>query len=478
MAEFKNIIKHSRNYLIANIATKALAFITIPVYTRLLSTNEYGTISIFLSVSTILSSIMALSMDRSISRYYFDQKDIDDFRQFNGTTFILSIFAFILTSLIIFKYSKNIGNIVNLESNIVILLIPFSLINIIALSFQQIYGPRKESKLIATTSLFQAYIGFSMSILFVAFLPIEKHFSVILGKILGGIIICFFYIKYIKPFFKLYFGIFYVRYIFTYSVPLIPYALSGVIIEQFGKIALGSTQSVSDAGYYSLALAIGSLVSIIIGVTHQAWNPYFMEYMNDKNYKQLDSDYIRIFKITIIVAFFIASFGYEIGLILAKREFTESLYLIPIFTIGYVFYQLSYTYLRNFGYSKKTYLLTITVLLSGISNLLFNYFLIPVLNELGATLAFVGSYIIMAALGYLINRFFLKTHATSLKELLTPFFISVPFYIFLIFIYSLDLSALIILIKTGMFLLLTYFILIGEKTAIINISKRFLASRK
>lgn len=40
MSDFKALAKHSTNYLFATMATKALAFISIPVYTRLLSGIE------------------------------------------------------------------------------------------------------------------------------------------------------------------------------------------------------------------------------------------------------------------------------------------------------------------------------------------------------------------------------------------------------------------------------------------------------
>ena len=44
MSDFKALAKHSTNYLFATMATKALAFISIPVYTRLLSANVFITI--------------------------------------------------------------------------------------------------------------------------------------------------------------------------------------------------------------------------------------------------------------------------------------------------------------------------------------------------------------------------------------------------------------------------------------------------
>ena len=94
MAGFSEILKHSRNYLIANLATRALAFISIPVFTRLLTPDEYGIISIFIGIVGILGSIMAFSADRSVSRYFFDQKSSEDFSRFVGTSIILSLFFF------------------------------------------------------------------------------------------------------------------------------------------------------------------------------------------------------------------------------------------------------------------------------------------------------------------------------------------------------------------------------------------------
>ena len=427
MSDFKGFLKHGGNYLIANLATKALAFISIPFYTRMLTTEEYGVVSVFLGVAAILSSIMALSMDRSISRYYFDQKSPEDFKNFVGTSVILAFFAFLLNCILLYFFAEEFGEWVGLETGVVYLLIPFTLINIIDLTFEQIYGPQKKSKKIAITSLYRVYLGFTLSIIFIYLLPDDKYYGQMFGLILGGGLICIYWVKLIKPYVKLSFNKDYFKYILTYSVPLIPYALSGVIIEQFGKVAIGN-QNLSEAGFYSLALAISSLVSIIIGVTHQAWNPYYMEYMNAKQYEKLDSDFVRIFKLTVLGAFVIAAFGEQIGLLLAKKEFSGSLYLIPIFTLGYVFYQFSYAYLRNFGYSKSTYYMTITVLISGASNVLLNFVLIKKFGEVGAAVAFVISYLIMAIIGWFINHFLVKLHATPMKRILIPLLVAIPFY--------------------------------------------------
>lgn len=473
MGNFIGFLKQGGNYLIASVATSALAFISIPVYTRLLSPKDYGVVSIFMGIVGVLGSVMALSADRSVSRYYFDQKGEIDFKRFVGTSSILSLVFFIINSFLLFLFADKFANIVGLDKKTVYLIIPMSIVNIIGLTFEQIYGPLKRSKEIALSSVIRVFLGFAFSVTFIFLFKSDKFYGQIIGQIVAGFCVVFFWIRLIVPYFKLSFDSSYVKYIFTYSVPLIPYALSGVIIEQFGKIAIGGTQGLSQAGFYNLALTISSIVNITISVTHQAWNPYYFEYMNSKKYDQLDKDFIRIFKITILAAFGVAAFGKEIGLLLAKKEFSGSLYLVPIFTIGYVFSQLSFAFIRNFGYTKKTHFMTITILISGFSNIILNYFFIDLLGEMGAAISFVLSYLIMVFVAWFINTFFVKLHTTPFKKLFISMCIVVPFYFFLFLNFNMESSFWNIFFKMALLAFLTVIYFWNNKHDILLFFRNF-----
>ena len=93
MAGFKEVLKHSGNYLLANLATRALAFISIPIYTRVLSTEDYGITAVFLSAVGILNGLIALNFDTSVSRYYYDKTSDADFKTFVGTSLISATIA-------------------------------------------------------------------------------------------------------------------------------------------------------------------------------------------------------------------------------------------------------------------------------------------------------------------------------------------------------------------------------------------------
>lgn len=434
MSDFREVIKHSGNYLIANLATRALAFISIPVYTRLLSTKDYGIISVFLAVAGILNSLLALSFDSSISRYYFDKTSDIDFKKFVGTTLIASCIVMLFTSNVIIVYANQIAEWLELPVKVVYLLVPMVVINIIGLLFTQIYQPQKLSRPIAVSSLFRVYLGFACSIGLILMFNSEKYFGQILGQILAGVIMLFYWCRKISPYAVLYFNSNHFKYIVNYSIPLIPYALSGVIIEQFGKLFIASNNGVSQAGFYTLAVSIASLTGIITEITHQAWFPYYMEYMNSRNYSRHDRELVRIFKISLLAAMFFSCFGKEIGLLLARKEFTSALYLIPILTVGYVCHQFSYAYMRNISYVLKTSYMSVIVISSGCINVLLNSVLIVRIGIIGSAFSFVVSYFIMAILSWYISTYVLKVRGIPFLQLLYPLLILFLFFIPLYFI--------------------------------------------
>lgn len=451
MADFKEILRHGANYLVANLATKALAFISIPVYTRLLTTNDFGIVNVFLGVSGILSSLLTLCCDQAVSRYYFDRNDDEDFKNFVGTSSIIAIVVFIINSLILLFLSGWISKLTGLNLLLVYLLIPYTLINIIGLTYEQIYTALRQSKKIAISSLLRAYVGFTLAIILIYLFKDNKYLGQVLGLISAGIVMIIIWIKGISKYFILVFDKKYLRYILKFSVPLIPYALSGVIIEQFGKIAIGTSLSISQAGFYSLALTISGLVGIVTTVTHQAWAPYYFEYMNSKDYKGHDSDIKRIFAITLIAAMGISTFGNEIGLVLASKSFTSSLYLIPIFVYGFVFHQFAYVYMRNFSFVHKTFYSSLVVITAGIVNVVLNIFVIPKFGEVGAAISFVISYLSMAIFAWIASKFIIKCYSTPITKLVMPLllyilFNSPVFYIYLIENFYMQIMVKIILV--------------------------------
>ena len=75
MADGKKEVKAGAFYLAGNIVSKAVAFLTIPVFTRLLTTSEYGIVNTYSSWVQIVSVIMTLSLFNSFRTAVVEKKD-------------------------------------------------------------------------------------------------------------------------------------------------------------------------------------------------------------------------------------------------------------------------------------------------------------------------------------------------------------------------------------------------------------------
>ncbi len=474
MATVKELLLHGKNYLIANIASKSLSFISIPIFTRLLTPEDYGINGVFLGTVLIFSSLYNLNIDKSISRYYYDQKDLDDFKSYVGSCYSLMFLLFCLSSLFLIVFRNFFANLFGINSTLLLFTIPIVFINVIISSFEQIYQPLKKSGLVAKFSTAKIYLIFIFSVPIICLLDTNKYYGLAWGQIIGGGIIVFCLCKYLLPFVKLNMNKKHIKYMFFYSIPLIPEALSGMLLEQFGKLYIGNSMGMDSAGYYTFVVSIASLVAIIVYVSNQAWVPYYFEYMNAKNYSSHDKDIKRILIVTLVGALFISFFGKEIAMVLAKSTYAKYLYLLPILCCGYVFNQLFFVYYRNISYSKKTIYMSLVVVASGIINILCNSILIPTYKELGAAISFSISYAVMAFLAWLVSRFIVKVHSTPVKSyiFMLVFYLIAEFILFFCFDcwnFGWNLLFRILLFS------LTSLVIIGkELRAIISFSKQFI----
>lgn len=459
---FIETLLHFKNYLSANIATKALGFISIPVLTRLLSPADYGIVSIFNSYIALLSVILTLNVHVSLGRYFYEDKE--DFNSFFGTSAFLTVGILVFMSLVFFFFRDSIRDLFNLPMRVVLLMIPMVCFDVADSMFKQIYQPLRESKKVAIVMMLKAYSSFGLSVIIIFILKDTLFLGPILASVIIGFFFAMYFIMRLKTFFYPSFKISYIKYILHYSIPLIPYTLSGYILAQFDRIMINSYRGSSDAGLYSLAYNIGMLLSIVIGSLNAAWMPKYFEYMNEKKYGAHDRDIERLFRLIMIVALFLMLFGKEIGIALAQKDYHAALQVIPVIVIGYIFYGIFTVYGRNIGYAKKTIYSSLVLLLSGFMNILLNVIFIPRYGYIAAAYTTLVSYFFMALCAWIVNKYIIKLHSTPLKLIVVPFALTLPFILaFLCIEYLLEINIYIALVLKIVILLIALFILLYKQ---------------
>ena len=75
-----NYKKAGTFYFVGNVFNKGIAFLTVPVFARILSTSDYGIVTTYNSWIGILSMIMGFALHMSVRMAAVDYKEkLDDF---------------------------------------------------------------------------------------------------------------------------------------------------------------------------------------------------------------------------------------------------------------------------------------------------------------------------------------------------------------------------------------------------------------
>lgn len=435
-------LKHAKNYFSADVATKAIGFISIPIFTRLFTQEDYGIVSVFGTYVGILTVVLSINSYTAVSRYYYEKKK--DFDEFIGTTLILVGLIFCITIPVCILLNNQIRSLIKLPGLLPIYLIFACIFGILYSIYQQILVPQRRSKEVAIISTLQGYIGFGVAVFFVYLLKENRYLGKIWATLLLGFVFSAYFIIKISNSSKFYFKVDHIKYIANYSIPLIPYSLSGIILAQFDRIMINNITNTASAGLYSLGYNVGMLLLLVIGSMQRAWGPSIFQFLDNKEYNRLDALIKKVFTIVATFALGLVLFAKEIVLILADEKFHEGLRVVPLVVIGYVFYEMFTIYGIYPGYTKKTIFHSVIALTAGISNIILNAIYIPKYGYIAAAYTTVISYFIMFLLSWIVAKFILKQRVTPLWIIWKPTLVMFGFIAFAYFLNTLGLNVILL----------------------------------
>jgi len=462
-------LKHAKNYFSADVATNAIGFISIPIFTRLFTQEDYGVVAVFSSYIGIMAIILSLNSYSAVGRYFYEKTD--DFGEFLGTSFIfVGIILSVSISIYIFFYQK-INNLLNLPGFLPVYLIIACIFEIIRSVYAQILVPQKGSRELALVAISEGYIRFVIAVILAYLLKENRYLGKVWAVLLIGLFFSFYYIKRIRHFFKFSFRKAHVKYIMNYSIPLIPHNLSGIILTQFDRIMINNILNSASVGLYSLGYNVGMLLLIVNRATLTALIPDFMKFLDGKEYERLDILMEKVFSIGTVAALGLILFAKEIVLILVDVKFHESLKVIPIVVIGYVFHEMYQMYGMYPGYKKLTIYTSITSLSAGLLNILLNAIFIPRYGYLAGAYTTLISYLFMFFLAWIIAKFILNLRVSPLWLFWKPTLIMLAFTAFIYFIKGFNLSEMyLVLIKLILLAIFCFIIFYKEIANILIIT--------
>lgn len=378
-------------YTISGFLMKGMGVLTTPIFSRILTQEEYGAAENFYACLSIITIIGSLCLSASLVRGRFDYKD--ELHSFVKSNLLFgTLFTIIGGGIMLINYYI-ISNYLLLDYKLFILILLSVIVNPAYDMFVQIDQFQYKYKVVTFISMMNTFMGVVLALVMMLFMRDNLWARIIGGQIpvlCSGVVL---YIYYLIKGGKL--RLEYIRYALLICIPYMIHLLSGTILNSSDRIMVTKICGASSNALYSMSYNVAQVANVLWMSMNSAFSPWQCEQLSKGYYKDIKRYsycYILIFISCIWGLMFIAP---ELLIILGGQTYTVSKKVIPIIVQGYVFLFLYSLYVNIEQYEKKNAGMAIASMLCATFNVFLNYIFIPKFGYAAAAYTTMVSYFLL-----------------------------------------------------------------------------------
>jgi O-antigen/teichoic acid export membrane protein len=263
-------------YGVGEFVIKAFSLITLPMYTRVFTTAQFGVLSYVTTLGGLLGAVLILGGDTAYARHFFEARTMEA-RQLITSTWIGFLAAWsALVCLLILPFSAVIaqasfGDMDTVPLLIVVLLAgPLSLVNVMCAQVlrNQFHAWTYTALNIATTVVLITTIVIAVVWLHMGLL------GVLGGTFVAQVIMLPLRLWTARSMFVRRFSFSVLGGLLRFGIPIVPTSLAYWVFLTSDRIVLEKLSTLEQLGLYSVANSVVNLTNIAINAFGQAWTPH------------------------------------------------------------------------------------------------------------------------------------------------------------------------------------------------------------
>jgi O-antigen/teichoic acid export membrane protein len=399
---------------VAQVMVALLQFLRLPILTKWLGVELYGTWSIIWVTVVLTTSLAILGLNMAMVRFLAAEKDISRIRQGFLSAVVTVLGAGLLCTLVLVLCSefiatsllgdKNASQLVQLSS----LMILTQALSCMGIAFLQTF---RQMKWYSGLMVGKAAAELA---LMACFLMLGWELTGLVIAVLASDVLCFaiaFFIALRQVGFQLP-GFAHLGSYLKYGLPLVPTSVLSWVVHSSDRYIIGYFMEPKDVGIYAAAYALASITSLFLGPLQVVLLPTVSKAYDARDIT-VTRTYLKyslkyLFALSIPAAFGLSVLAAPLLRILTTTEFIAGSTVVPFLALGMVFHGLYAVCLYIVLLVKKTYLSPIILGISAVLNIGLNLVLIPVMGILGAAVATLVAYFALGMLALFLSYRYLK----------------------------------------------------------------------
>jgi O-antigen/teichoic acid export membrane protein len=399
-------------YGAATILTRAASLLVVPIYTRFLSTADYGVIDLLTIAGNLILLTVALEISQAVARF-LPEGDEDHKVAVASTALLFSVGMYALFAVAAIVAAPEIRSTL-LDGAATDLTVRLAVVaTVLNGIFQLTSGvlrfqlrPSQFAAASLTSSL--GAIGLGVLLVAVAGIGVDGFF---IGQIIGGHIGVGMTLAFSRGLYRPSFDPARLRSMLGFSVPLVPSSIGVFVFLFIDRLAISQLMTVSDVGVFGIGYRLASAVTLISFGAQMAVTPLVYARHEDPG---TPAALERIFRYYVggaaMLGLGLSLFAPEILMVLTTPSYFGAASVVPFLVPALILANL-YVFMPGLGIAKRTTWFAIINLSGAVLNVALNFLLIPRLGIVGASLATLTSAgMVFAAYAVASQRFYPVPH--------------------------------------------------------------------
>lgn len=393
-------------YVFSTFITKGLAFITTPIFARLMSKADYGEFINFANWQSMLLIIVSVEMHGTVNRAYYDHKE--EFDEYSSSVTIAGVVITIFAYLLFLLNGSWIYRIVSIPEQFVHLMF----FTLLFQGCKQIFLAKEKTlykyRSAAAISLVSLVVPTIVSIIIVALVSegerlTARMYGFYIPYALVGVYCAYALLKSGRTFKWKYF-----KYAIVLAIPLVVHYFTTYLLASTNIIITKSVLGAEAAAVVSVVMSIMNIMTILFQSVTGAATTWMMDNLESKSYDKVKKCIIFLTAGVAVTAMMVMILGPEIVTIIGGFRYRIAASLIPGMTLSVFVQILASIFTIILTYDKnvvKTAVITGIVALCSVCAKIFllsevGYSVLPLINIVAFAIILVADYILIWKAGY------------------------------------------------------------------------------
>jgi O-antigen/teichoic acid export membrane protein len=388
-----SLVSGSSIYLASNILNAGIPFVLLPVLTQYLSPSEYGQVAMFMSLIAALGAVIGLNTVGAANRKVYDRElDKIEMSLFIGGCLQILAVSGTLVFLIMWAFQDRLSAWIGLQAHWLLWAVVASAAGfIIKLRLGQ-WLVRKQARLYGSYQVSQSLLNMLASLLLVVgFMlgPTGRMTGFLIANLSFAVLALIFLAR--DGLFRVAWKPAHIKEALVFGVPLIPHATGLFLLTAVDRIVINTELGLAETGIYNVAAQFAAALGIIFDAVNKAFVPWLYERLK-RNRLSEKRHIVRLTYTYFAIALLMAAFMFLLGplaiRLVAGLQYAEAGEVIGWIALGQTFKGMYLMVTNYVFYSKKTGLLSLATISSGLLNIVLLVALVKLLGLVGAGMAF------------------------------------------------------------------------------------------